>query len=119
MKSLVIAVALALSASSAHAEATYNADFVEELRSLGRAQEAFQYALTWAGSGDPDAEIEVVYSLLEGRGVDSDPIAAMAFACGPRTMDQFYVQKALVAGNLRLAGSGVEIVRCASFVSEK
>lgn len=112
MKPLVIALAFALSASWARAENAYNADFVAELRSLGRGQEAFQYALVWAGNGDPDAEIEVMYSLLEGRGVVSDPIAAMAFACGPRQMDQFYVQKALVVGNLRLAGTGVEILRC-------
>ena len=57
MKSLSLAIALVLNATQGHAEAAYNADFVHELRSLGRGHEAFQYALTWAGSGDADAEL--------------------------------------------------------------
>lgn len=112
MKNIVIVAAVALGASQSYAEEAYNADFVAELRGLDLGQEAFQYALTWAGTGEPKAEIEVIYSLIEGRGIKADPLAAMQFACGPRTMDDFFVQKALIVGNLRLSGTGAEVVRC-------
>ena len=119
MKTAAIAIALLVSASLAHAETVYSADFVEELRSLGRGQDAFLYALVWAGNGDQKAEVEVVYSLLNGKDVAADPMAAMAFACGPRRMDPFYVQKALIVGNLMLTGTGVEIVRCDDMRQDK
>lgn len=119
MKTVAIAVALTLSASCARAEAAYNAEFVAELRALDRGQEAFQYALTWAASGDPKAEIEVAFSLLEGRGIESDPMAAMRFACGPRQFGENDLRKVLIKGNLRLAGTGAEIVRCASMSGEE
>ena len=112
MKSLSLAIVLVLNATQGHAEAAYNADFVHELRSLGRGHEAFQYALTWAGSGDADAELEVIYSLLDGKGVEPDPLAAMAFACGPRQVDQFNIEKVLIVGNLRLSGTSTAVVRC-------
>ena len=46
MKILSLAVVLVLNATQGHTEAAYNADFVHELRRLGRGHEAFQYALT-------------------------------------------------------------------------
>jgi hypothetical protein len=112
MKMLSLAVVLVLNATQGHTEAAYNADFVHELRLLGRGHEAFQYALTWAGSGDADAELEVIYSLLDGKGVEPDPLAAMAFACGPRQVNQFNIEKVLIVGNLRLSGTGIAVVRC-------
>ena len=110
MKTLSLAIALVLNATQGHAEAAYNADFVHELSSLGRGHEAFQYAFTWAGSGDADAELEVIYSLLDGKGVEPDPLAAMAVACGPRQVDQFNIEKVLIVGNLGLSGTGTAIV---------
>jgi hypothetical protein len=117
MKNAVRLAAYAVLASLAwsvqvNADTVYNADFVAELRALDRHQEAFQYALTWAGSGDAVAELEVALSLLDGRGIEPDPMAAMRFVCGPRNLSEHAKRVVLVQGNLRLAGTGAEIVRC-------
>ena len=79
---------------------------------MGRGREAFQYVLTWAGSGDADAELEVIYSLLDDKGIEPDPLAAMAFACGPRQVNQFNIEKVLITENLRLSGNGTAVFRC-------
>ena len=112
MKTTILAVALSFLASHASAENAFNPEFVDELRSLGLEEQAFQYSLIWAGSGDPDAEFELALSLLDGRGTAENPMAAMHFACGSRAMRDFYVEKILIQGNMRLAGTGAEIFRC-------
>lgn len=112
MRMVVILTALALGVSQAGAECAYNADYVEELRSLGLNQQAFQYALTWAGSGNPDAEYEVALSLVEGRGVTANPLAAIKYACGNRQFDGVRRDKIIIQGNLRLASAEHEPVRC-------
>jgi hypothetical protein len=86
MNPLVIAIALAASTAPALAEPRYSASYFNDLRALGLEREAFLYALNWAASSDPDAESAVSYALLDGKGVDANPMAAIALACRSTSM---------------------------------
>ena len=117
-KSILACCLIAWGSTKAIADQFYSQDFVNELREIGREQEAFYYALSWAGSGHPQAELEVIYTLLEGKGINADPMAAILFACGPRHLDEFSITKVLIQANLRLAGVAKDVIRCETLVKE-
>ena len=112
MKQIFFAVALAAAPTTVGAEPSFRAEFHQELQNIGLEQEAFLYALQWAADADPHAEYVVAYALLDGVGIESDPVAAIKFVCGPRSITEIEVQKLLIRANLRLVGSGLEKMKC-------
>jgi hypothetical protein len=81
MKPIMMAVAFAALAAPAVAEPAYDPSFYNQLSALGLEREAFLYAFRWASDGITDAEIAVAYALLDGIGVEENPIAAIVIAC--------------------------------------
>jgi hypothetical protein len=113
MKPIVLAVALAAMATPVLAEPAYDPSFYIELSELGLEREAFLYAFRWAGDGITDAEIAVAYALLDGIGVEENPMAAIVIACRSNDFSEFELGKIIVKANLRLVGSAVGTMKCA------
>ena len=112
MKQIIFAAALAAAPTTVGAEPSFKPEFHQELQNIGLEKEAFLYALRWAADADPNAEYVVAYALLDGVGIDPDPVAAINFVCGPRSIDEFEVRKLLIRANLRLIGSGLAKMTC-------
>ena len=72
------------------------------------------YALGLAGDADHYAETVVAYALVDGIGVDANPLAAITIACQSVQIDDFERRKILVIANMRLAGISDVPARCAS-----
>lgn len=114
MRTILFATALSLSASYASAESAYSPNYFMQLTALGLEREAFQYALTWAGQYNSDAESAAANALIEGIGVEVNPKAAIAIVCRSRTMSDFDRRKFLIQANLRLAGQTELPISCSS-----
>lgn len=99
-------------AGAAAAETHFNPDFYNLLKENGSTEQAFIYALAWAGSSNQEAETAVAYALLEGIGVKPNPYVAIAMACRSTTMDEFDVSRILIRGNLRLAQKDFQPIKC-------
>lgn len=112
MKRIIAAMVCVVFAVPVQAEVNYNSSFYGELLGLGLEREAFLYALQWAALSNPEAEHAVAYAFLEGTGVDANPAAAIAFACGPRSIDALELHKLLIRANLRLVGTGLSKITC-------
>ena len=114
MKPILLAAVLAVCAVPVAAEPSYNHDFYLQLSSTGLEREAFLYALGWAGDADPYAETVVAYALMDGIGVEANPVAAITIACQSVNIDDFERRKILVIANMRLAGVTDVPARCTS-----
>ena len=114
MRTILIAAALSLSASQATSESVYSPSYFMQLTALGLEREAFQYALTWAGHYNSDAESAAANALIEGIGVEVNPKAAIAIVCRSRTISDFDRRKFMIQANLRLAGQTELPIRCSS-----
>lgn len=112
MKPIVMAAVLVTSAAPAAAEPVYDAAYYEQLTELGLEREAFLYAFRWAGDGITEAEIAVAYALLDGIGVEENPMAAIVIACRSKDLSELELGKIIVKANLRLVGSAVGTIRC-------
>jgi hypothetical protein len=115
VKTLIYVIALALSTGPALAESSFSPSFYDELTQLGLSDQAFAYAMQWAGRGSPDAEVLFAHSLIEGTGTAPNPMAAIAFVCGDRSMTAFEIEKVIIKANIRLIGSGTPETDCATF----
>jgi hypothetical protein len=104
MKPIVLAVALAAMATPVLAEPAYDAAYYDQLTGLGLEREVFLYALRWAGDANSEAELAVARALLDGIGVEENPMAAISIACRSRTFDEWERSKLVLQANLRLAG---------------
>lgn len=113
MKPILMAAALAALAVPALAEPAYNPTFYSELIALGLEREAFLYALRWAGDANSEAELAVARALLDGIGVEENPIAAIAIVCRSRTLDERDRSRLVVHANMRLIGEMDGQVKCA------
>jgi hypothetical protein len=89
-----------------------------ELQEMGLEHEAFLYALRWAANYDPKAEIVVANSLIDGTGVDANPLAAIQFVCGDRAMTAYARRKLVIKANMRMVGNVAGAVRCESNQNE-
>ena len=114
MRTILIAAALSLSASHAASENAYSPNYFLQLTALGLEREAFQYALTWAGQYNSDAESAAASALIEGIGVEVNPKAAIAIVCRSRTISDFDRRKFMIQANLRLAGQTELPISCSS-----
>lgn len=104
---------VALFAAPAKAEEIdFSQKFMSELQAMGLEQEAFLYALRWAANYDAEAEIVVANALIDGAGVDANPLAAIQFVCGDRAMSAFARRKLVIKANMRMADEGQKIARC-------
>ena len=112
MRSCLVVAIVALSGGAALADAAFNPEFYRFLKDRGLEEQAFNYAVTWAGSADGEAETAVAYALLDGVGVEANPRAAIEIACRSASMDDFDVGVILVQGNLRLASKDFRPIRC-------
>ncbi len=99
-------------AGTAAAETHFNPDFYKLLKENGSTEQAFNYALAWAGSSSQEAETAVAYALLDGIGVEPNPYVAIAMACRSTMMDEFDVSRILIQGNLRLAKKDFQPIKC-------
>jgi len=115
VKTLAYVIAVAFSTGPALADSSFRPDFYDELNELGLSDQGFAYAVRWAGRGSPDAEILVANSLIEGTGTAPNPMAAIAFACGDRTMSDYEIEKVVIKANIRLIGSGSPEADCSTF----
>jgi hypothetical protein len=113
MKPILMAAAFAALAVPAASEPSYNPAFYSELVALGLEREAFLYALRWAGDANSEAEHTVARALLDGIGVEENPMAAISIACRSRTFDEWERSKLVLQANLRLAGKITGQVQCA------
>jgi hypothetical protein len=114
MKPILMAVALAAFAVPAASEPSYSPVFYKDLIVLGLEREAFLYALRWAGDANSEAELAVVRALLDGIGVEENPMAAVAMACRSSKIDEWERSKLILQANLRLAGKIDGQVQCAT-----
>ena len=114
MKQILVAAVLAVCVVPVAAEPSYNHDFYLQLSNTGLEREAFLYALGWAGDADPYAENVVAYALVDGIGVEANPLAAITIACQSVQIDDFERRKILVIANMRLAGISDDPARCTS-----
>lgn len=110
VRALVLA-ALFAAPAKAH-EIDFSQKFMNELQAIGLEHEAFLYALRWAANYDADAEIVVANALIDGAGVDANPLAAIQFVCGDRAMSAYERRKLVIRANLRTADRIDGIVRC-------
>ena len=97
---------------SHRAEARYDTKVHPELNWVGLQREAFLYALNWAGAADAKAEIDMMQSIIDGQGVEANPEAAIALACGSRLMSKNIRNKLVTIANLRLASRNFEPIKC-------
>ena len=114
MKPILMAAAFAALAIPAVSEPSYNAAFYSELIALDLEREAFLYALRWAGDANSEAELTVAQALLDGIGVEENPMAAIAFVCRSRTLDEWHRSKLVVQANFRLIGEVDGPVKCSN-----
>ena len=112
MRVLLTFIILAIGSTAAFAEDRYNSHLQLELKSLGLEREAFLYALHWAGAEDPNAEFDMVQSLIDGQGVEPNAKAAIALACGSRVMSKHARGRLVTLANLRLASRSFDPIRC-------
>lgn len=112
MKLFPAAMMFSCLAGTAAAETHFNPEFYNLLKENGSTEQAFNYALAWAGSSNQGAETVVAYSLLDGIGVDPNPYLAIVMACRSTTMDEFDVSRILIQGNLRLAKKDFQPIKC-------
>ncbi|PWG15764.1 hypothetical protein [Salibaculum griseiflavum] len=111
-----VAIALiAVIPKTALANDSFSKKYYDELNQLGLRDQGFAYAVQWAGRGSPDAEILVANSLIEGTGTSPNPMAAIAFACGDRTMSDYEIEKVVIKASIRLIGSGSPEADCSMF----
>ena len=103
---------LVIGATSAAAKEKYNTGFMAELKSLGLEREAFLYALNWAGAGHSLAERHVVEALIDGKGVEPNPKAAIALACRSQIMAEYDRHRLVLFANLRLTNGDTDPVQC-------
>lgn len=115
MKALLHIVTAAATTAPVVAESSFRRTFYTELNQLGLSDQGFAYAIHWAGRGSPDAEVLVANSLIEGTGTAPNPMAAIAFVCGGRSMTAFEIEKVIIKANIRLIGSGTPETDCATF----
>ena len=108
----MMAVALAAMATPVLAEPAYDAAYYEQLTGLGLEREAFLYAFRWASDGITDAEIAVAYALLDGIGVEENPMAAVVIACRSNDITEFEQRKIIIKANLRMTDKVIGTVRC-------
>jgi hypothetical protein len=113
MKPILMAAAFAALAVPAASEPSYNPNFYKQLNTLGLEREAFLYALRWAGDANSEAELAVARALLDGIGVEENPMAAAAIACRSRKIEEWEVHKVLLQANLRLMGKAEGTLKCA------
>lgn len=99
-------------AGAASAETHFNPDFYNLLKENGSTEQAFNYALAWAGSSSQEAETAAAYALLDGIGVEPNPYLAIVIACRSTTIDEFDVSRILIHGNLRLAKKDFQPIKC-------
>ena len=97
---------------SHRAEARYDTKVHPELNWVGLQREAFLYALNWAGAADAKAEIDMMQSIIDGQGVEANPEAAIASACGSRLMSKNIRNQLVAIANLRLASRNFELIKC-------
>jgi ribosome maturation factor RimP len=97
---------------SRRAEARCDTNFHLELKSVGLEREAFLYAFDWAGAAGAKAEIDMVQSIIDGQGVEANPEAAIALACGSRSMSKNIRNQLVTIANLRLASRNFEPIKC-------
>ena len=95
-------------------EIDFNRGFMSELQAMGLEHEAFLYALRWAANYDADAEIVVANALIDGAGVDTNPMAAIQFVCGDRAMSAYDRRKLVIKANMRLVGNTAGAAKCKS-----
>mgnify|MGYP006149223229 CR=1 FL=1 len=112
MRVLLTFMMVAICSTGAFAEVRYNADFHLELKSVGLEREAFLYALHWAGAADPEAEFDMVQSIIDGQGIKPNPKAAIALACGSRALSRNARSQLVISANLRLANRNFDPVLC-------
>ena len=97
---------------SHRAEARYDTKVHPELNWVGLQREAFLYALNWASAADAKAEIDMMQSIIDGQGVEANPEAAIALACGSRSMSKNARNQLVTIANLRLASRNFEPIKC-------
>lgn len=112
IRALLVAALFAAPAKAQ--EIDFSPKFMGELQAMGLEHEAFLYALRWAANYDPEAEIVVANALIDGAGVDSNPLAAIQFVCGDRAMSAYDRRKLVIKANMRMAGDAVGAARCQS-----
>ena len=100
IRALLVAAIFAAPAKAQ--EIDFSQKFMNELQAMGLEHEAFLYALRWAANYDADAEIVVANALIDGAGVDANPLAAIQFVCGDRAMSAYERRKLIIKANLRL-----------------
>lgn len=110
IRALLVATLFAAPAKAQ--EIDFSQNFMNELQAMGLEHEAFLYALRWAANYDPDAEIVVANALIDGTGVDANPLVAIQFVCGDRAMSAYARRKLVIKANMRMADEGQEIARC-------
>lgn len=93
-------------------EIDFDKGFMGELQAMGLKHEAFLYALRWAANYDAEAEILVANALIDGAGVDANPLAAIQFVCGNRAMSAYDKRKLVIRANLRRDEAVEGSVRC-------
>ena len=112
MRLFLTFIIAAIGTTGACAEARYNTNFHLELKSVGLEREAFLYALNWAGAAYAKAEIDMMQSIIDGQGVEANPEAAIALACGSRLMSKNIRNQLVAIANLRLASRNFEPIKC-------
>ena len=112
MRLLLTFIIAAIGTTDAFAEARYDTNFHLELKSVGLEREAFLYALNWAGAAYAKAEIDMMQSIIDGQGVEANPEAAIALACGSRSMSKNARNQLVTIANLRLASRNFEPIKC-------
>ena len=110
IRALLVATLVAAPAKAQ--EIDFSPMFMGELQAMGLEHEAFLYALRWAANYDPDAEIVVANALIDGTGVDANPLAAIQFVCGDRAMSAYARRKLVIKANMRMVGAETGAVRC-------
>lgn len=103
----------ALMAAPAKAqEIDFSQKFMTELQAMGLEHEAFLYVLRCAANYEAEAEIIVANALIDGTGVDANPLAAIKFVCGDRAMSAYDRRKLVIRANLRRDEAVEGSVRC-------
>lgn len=115
VKALLHIVTAAATTAPVFAESSFSRTFYTELNQLGLSDQGFAYAVQWAAQGNEIAEVLVANSLIEGTGTAPNPMAAIAFACGDRSMSDYEIEKVVIKANIRLIGSGTPKTDCATF----
>ena len=110
IRALLVAALFAAPAKAQ--EIDFSQKFMNELQAMGLEHEAFLYALRWAANYDADAEIVVANALIDGAGVDANPLAAIQFVCGDRAMSAYARRKLVIKANMRMADRVKGVTRC-------